>query len=283
MKYTLNIMIMASALSFSACDHNDFAKSTQVMARVGEKEITTAYFERQIGSLPESVQKLSSQGLGKKAVLESLVNKELLYAEALKKNVDKSADLLKKLDDQKKELIINTYLQNEIIGKIKVDDKEVENFYTANPSEFNNLQEVRISQIVAHDEAAAGEIIHKLELRRDFGELAQVHSTDKVSAVRKGDVGWFSATKLPEAVRDSVFKLPLGGVSKPFKQADGYEIYKITDRRVVSYSFDQVKDAIKVQIYNNKMQKELAALLEGIKKTTKVQINEVLLRQSASR
>lgn len=278
MKYILNFMILASALSFSACDRNDISRSSQVLARVGEKNITTTSFERQIGSLPESVQKLSSQGLGKKAVLESLVNKELLYAEALKKNVDKSADLLKKLDDQKKELIINTYLQNEVIGKIKIDDKEVENFYTANPAEFKNHEEVRISQIVAPDEAAAGEIIHKLELRRDFGELAQVHSTDKVSAVRKGDVGWFSSAKLPEDVRESVFKLPLGGVSKPYKRADGYEIYKITERRSVSYSLDQVHDTIKAQLFNEKLLNEMRILVDGLKKTTNVQINEALLR-----
>jgi EpsD family peptidyl-prolyl cis-trans isomerase len=278
MKYTMNCMILLVPLLLSGCGSNDIAKSTQVMARVGDREITTTYFDRQLGNLPDSVQRASSQGQGKKAVLEALVNKELLYAEALKRKVDKGADLQKRFDDMKKELIISTYLQNEMTGKITVDDKEIEGFYNSHSGEFRNRQEVRISQIVVPDMDKAGEIIKKLELRRDFGELAQVHSTDKVSAARKGDVGWFSFTNLPEAVRDSVFKLPVGGVGKPFKREDSYEIYKITDRRSVSYSLEQAKEAIRVQIYNDKTQKELTTLLDGIKKTTRVQMNEALLK-----
>lgn len=269
---------LAATLILSGCGKSDISKSSQVLARVGDKEITTAYFDRQLASLPESVQKLSAKGDGKKEILEGFVNREVLYAEALNKKVDKDADLRKKLEDVKKELIINTYLQNQIMGRIKIDDKEIEAFYNNNPAEFRNREEVRISQIVVADERTAQQMLEKLSIRRDFGELAQVHSIDKASAGRKGDVGWFTYHKLPEEIRDSVFKLKAGEVSRPFKMTDGYEIYKITDRKTVSYSFDQVKDAIKMQLFQEKFQKELKTLLDNLKKKTPVQINEALLK-----
>jgi EpsD family peptidyl-prolyl cis-trans isomerase len=269
---------LAALIIIGACDKNDISKSSQVLARVGEREITTTYFDRQLANLPESVQKLSAKGEGKKAILEGFVNREILYAEALNKKIDKDADLQKKFEDVKKELIINTYLQNQIMGRIKVDDKEVEAFYNNNPAEFVNREEVRISQIVVADEASARQMLEKLSIRRDFGELAQVHSIDKASAVRKGDVGWFTFKKLPEEIRDVVFKMGVGEVSKPYKMPDGYEIYKIIDRKTVSYSFDQVKEAIKVQIFQDKYQKELKTLLDGLKKKTTVQLNEALLK-----
>jgi EpsD family peptidyl-prolyl cis-trans isomerase len=269
---------MAAIFILSACGKSDISNSSQVLARVGDREITTTYFDRQLANLPESVQKLSTKGAGKKAILEGFVNREILYAEALNKKIDKAPDLQKKFEDVKKELIINAYLQNQIMGRIKVDDKEVEAFYNKNPAEFRNLEEIRISQIVVENEEKAGAIIEKLSIRRDFGELAQVHSIDKKSAERKGDVGWFTYKKLPEEVRDSVFKLRVGKVSKPYKMSEGYEIYKITGRKTVSYSFDQVKDAIKVQIFQDKFQKELKTLLDGLKKTTPVQLNEALLK-----
>lgn len=274
----ISIVALTAAVQLGGCGKNDIAKSTQVLARVGDKEITTTYFDRQVGSLPESVQKLSTNGEGKKAILEALVNRELLYAAAIDKKVDKSADLQKKLEDLKKELIVNTYLQNSVVGKVTVNDREVEEFYAANPGEFRNREEVRISQIVVADAQKAEEMLQKLSIRRDFGDLAQAHSSDKVSAARKGDVGWFSRKKLPENVRDSVFKLRVGEVSKPFKMAEGYEIYKIADRRTVSYSLEQVRDAIKVQLFNYKYQQELKTLVAGLKKETKVQVNEALLK-----
>lgn len=269
----------AAFLMLCGCDKAEIAKSDQVMARVGAKEITTTDFDGQIGNLPESVQKLSTQGQGKKAVLEALVNRELLYAAALKKNLDKDAALLGKVEELKKELIVNSYLQNELSGKLKVDDKEVEGFYNANPAEFKNREEVRVSQIVVSDEAKAHEILDKLSIRRDFGELAANHSSDKESAARNGDVGWFTRSQLPKEIRDSVFSLRSGEVSKPYKMADGFEIYKIIARRTVSYSLDKAKEDIRARLYNEKFAKELKTLLEGLKSTTTVQLNETLLRQ----
>jgi parvulin-like peptidyl-prolyl isomerase len=262
----------------SACGKSDISKSSQALARVGDRDITTTYFERQLANLPESVQKLSTRREGKKAILEAFVNREVLYAEALNKKIDKDPDLQKKFEDVKKELVINTYLQNQIMGRIKVNDREVEAFYNNNSAEFRNCEEVRISQIVVADEANAADILNKLSIRRDFGELAQIHSIDKASAERKGDVGWFTYKKLPEEIRDGVFKIRVGGISKPYKMPDGYEIYKITGRKAVSYSFDQAKEAIKTQIFQDKFQKELQTLLDGLKKTTTVQLNEALLK-----
>lgn len=268
-----------SAMLLGGCSKGgDLSKSTQVLARVGDKEITTTYFDRQIGNLPESVQRLSTSGEGKKAILEALVNRELLYAAALEKKLDKTAEMQKKLDDLRKELIVNSYLQNSVMGKLSVNDSEVVNHYNANPTEFRNREEVRISQIVVPDEKTADDILQKLTIRRDFGELAKAHSVDKATAEKNGDVGWFSRAKLPESVRDSVFRMKVGEVSKPFRLADGYEIYRVTDRRTLSYTFEQVKDAIKVQLFNKKYQQELKALVDGLKKTTTVQINEALLR-----
>ncbi len=269
---------LAAALALAACGKGDISKSSQVLARVGDKEITTTYFDRQIANLPESVQKLSAQGEGKKAILDAFVNRELLYADALRKKVDKGAELQQKIEDMRKEMVINTYLQNEIGGRIKVDDKEAESFYTANPAEFRNREEIRISQIVVPDQATAEEMLRKLSIRREFGDLAQNYSTDKASAARRGDVGWFTRKRLPENVRDTVFGLKVGEVSKPFKMADGYEIYRITDRRAISYPFKKVKEVIKAQLYNDKLQKELKILVNGLKKETKVQVNEALLK-----
>lgn len=274
------ILSLSAAVFFmlGGCDRGEVVKSSKVMARVGNREITTTDFTAQIGNLPESVQKLSTEGQGKKAVLDTLVNRELLYAAARKLNLDKDAVLLSKFEELKKELIVNSYLQNQLSAKLKVDNGEVETFYNANPAEFKKREEVRVSQIVVADLARAQEILDKLSIRRDFGDLALNHSSEKESAARRGDVGWFTRSRLPQEIRDSLFRLGKGEVSKPFKMAEEYEIYKITDRRTLSYPLDKVKESIRTQLYNEKFANELKTLLEGLKKTTRVQLNEALLR-----
>lgn len=260
------------------CSKSDISKSSQVLARVGDKEITTSYFERQLGSLPESVRKASTNGEGKKAILEGMVNREIIYADALRKKIDEKADVQKQLEDSKKELIVNAYLEKEIAGKVKVTEKDAEAYYNSNPGEYKNREEIRISQIVVPDQAKAEDILKKLGIRRDFGELAETFSTDRISAVMKGDVGWFTYQRLPKEVRDDVFKLGVGQVSKPHKMSNGYEIYKVTDRKVTSYPYEKVNEVIKLQLYKEKFQNELKGLVDVLKKETPVQINEALLR-----
>ena len=169
------------SLTLCSCTSTDISRSSQVLARVGDKEITSVYFERQLSELPESIREFSSQGEGKKAVLDGLVNREILYAQALKKHLDNDAEITKKLEDLKKELIIKTYLQNEISGKVTVDDREIESYYNQNPEEYQHREEIRISQIVVPDQAKAAEVLEKLSIKRDFGELAASCSTSSGS------------------------------------------------------------------------------------------------------
>jgi len=277
---TTYLVICGITLLAGGCGSSqaDISKSGQVLAKVGDKEITTAYFDRQIANLPESAKQFVTQGQGKKAMLEGMVNREIIFNEAIKKKLDKDAELQRKVEDMKRELLVTTYLQNEVISKIKVDDKEVRDFYDQNPGEFKNREEIRISQIVVADEKKAKEALEKLSNRRDFGDLAAEISTDKPSAARKGDVGYFSRGRLPQEVRDSMFKLNVGEVSQPHKMNGSYEIYKITDRKTTAYTFEQVKDAIRMQLFNQKMQTEVKRIVDEAKKTTPVVMNDSLLK-----
>jgi peptidyl-prolyl cis-trans isomerase C len=275
------ILIISSIfviLFFLGCRRSDIAKSSQVLAKVDSKEITTSYFERQIKNLPESVQRLSLEGEGKKAILEGLINREIIYKEAVKRGINKDAEVKRKLEDIEKELVISTFIQREFGDRLMVEDKEVQDYYNTHINEFKNREEIRISQIVVLEEKYAKDILGKLREGKDFGALAAEHSIDKPSALRKGDVGYYTYKMLPSEIRDSVFGMRIGEISGPYKMPGGHEIYKITDRRTVSYSFEQVKNPIKLQLIDQKIQDSLKTLLDSLKKDMKIQINENLIK-----
>ncbi|NWF52784.1 MAG: peptidyl-prolyl cis-trans isomerase [Nitrospirae bacterium] len=274
----VNIFLIFTLL-LMGCGGGDIAKSSQVLAKVDGKEITISYFERQIKNLPESIQRLSLEGEGKRALLEGLINREILYKEAVKKGINKDAEIKRRLEDMEKELVITTFIQREFGSKLMVDDKEVEDYYNSHIDEFRNREEIRISQIVVSGEKEAGDVLEKIKQGQDFEELAFRYSIDRPSAIRKGDVGYYTYNMLPVEIRDSVFRLKAGEISGPYKMPDGYEIYKITDRRTVSYSFDQIKNAIKLKLIDQKIQDYLKTYLDGLKKDMKIQINENLLKK----
>ncbi len=265
-------------LALGGCGDGDIYGPGQVMARVGKREITTTYFERQLANLAGSGQKLSGQAEGRRAFLHTLIDRELLYAEARKSNLDRDVELARRLDDIKRAMVIESFLKSRIVPGIIVDDREVRRYYDANPGEYRTREEVRISQIVVPDEDGARRIVEKLGIGREFGDLAASRSIDRESAVRQGDVGWFTRSRLPAEIRDGVFRLRTGEVSRPYRMPDGYEIYRITDRRTVSYPFEKVRESIRARLFNEKLQKEVRVLVDGLKKTTRIQVNEALLK-----
>jgi len=275
-------VVSVCCLALFACSgggQTDLAKSSQVLAKVGDKEITTSYFDRQVANLPETAKQLVMQGQGgKKAMLEGLVNRELIFNEAVKNKLDKDAEINRKAEDMKKELIINTYLQNEIGGKIKVSEGDVRAYYDQNPGEFKNREEMHLAQIVVADDKKAAEVMGQLANGKNFGDLAQDASIDKMTAQRKGDVGWFTYKRLPQEVRDGVYKLKPGDISQPYKMGANYEIYKMLERKTSSYSFEQVKGAVQAQLQAEKYQAALKAKIDELKKGTTVTINESLLK-----
>ncbi|MBF0329914.1 MAG: peptidyl-prolyl cis-trans isomerase [Nitrospirae bacterium] len=276
----LSLVLSTTLIFLPGCSgSDDMAKSSQVLARVGKKEITINSFERQLGNLPESIQKLAVAGKGKRALLEGMVNREILYSDAVKKSTEKDAELQRKLEDIKKELIVTTYLQKEVLSKIKVEDKDVQNYYNSHPDEFKNREEVRLSQIVLSDKKEADDMLLKLKEKKEFAELAARYSTDKISALRRGDVGYFIKKQLPAEVREDIFKMKVGEISGVYKMSGGYEIYRITDRRTVSYTFEQVKDGLKNQLKNEQFQESLKKHIDELKKDIKVQVNENLLEK----
>ena len=62
--------------------------------------VDITFFERQLATMLKPLHTLSIFGQGKRAVLEGLVNSEILYAEALGKKSDKDAEIERKFEDR---------------------------------------------------------------------------------------------------------------------------------------------------------------------------------------
>ncbi|ASK60873.1 foldase [Virgibacillus phasianinus] len=133
---------------------------------------------------------------------------------------------------------------------VKISDKEIKTQYERMKTE------VKASHILVDDKKTAEEVEKKLENGGDFAKLAKEYSTDKKSAEKGGDVGYFSVGKMVPEFTDAAYNLKVGEVSDPVKSQFGYHIIKVTDKRDAKTelgSFKEEKDNIRRQILNNKV------------------------------
>lgn len=104
-------------------------------------------------------------------------------------------------------------------------------------------EQVWARHILVADEAAALDVIKRINEGEDFGELAKTLSTDTASGLSGGDLGWFAKGAMVLPFEETAFALNPGEISQPVKSDFGYHIIQVIDRAVNPLSPDALQSA----------------------------------------
>lgn len=117
----------------------------------------------------------------------------------------------------------------------------------------------------------------------DFAELAKSESQDRRSAVRGGEMPWFSAGRIVKEFSDPAFALKnIGDISKPVETPYGYHIIKLLETRPVP-SIEEARSIIENQIKKDATRSESGrkVFIENLKKEYDFSENENALEKLA--
>jgi len=207
-------------------------------------------------------------------VLQQLIGKELIFADAKKTGVLNSKEYkeeYKKLElRMKKELAIQVW-QKKQLDSVKISDKELKEYYNANKEEFNEKESVHARHILVKDEADAKAIIAELKplsgakLKAKFEALAKEKSTGP-SGPKGGDLGFFTQGQMVPAFNDKVFKMKVGSVTMtPVKTQFGFHVIYLEEKKAAATrTLKEVKPFIeqrlKMEKFKSVMKKKMDVL-----------------------
>lgn len=130
-------------------------------------------------------------------------------------------------------------------------EAEARTIYKDNEANFIRPPQTRASHILLSSTAPdslqkAKDLLAKLRAGASFEELAKANSTDAGSAVRGGDLGYFSAGSMVQPFEDALKALiKPGDLSEPVESQFGYHIIRLEDRRDKGLQpFEEVRDQI---------------------------------------
>lgn len=135
------------------------------------------------------------------------------------------------------DITINNLQQGVVNSRIKINDRDIENFLASTDGKFATSADYHIGHIlisvasdaseaeVAESEKLANSIYKQLNDGADFAQMAITHSKDQ-AALNGGDIGWRKLAQLPELFADQMNNLPQGKVTKPFRSGAGFHILK---------------------------------------------------------
>lgn len=184
----------------------------------------------------------------------------------------------------RKEIYINNLIEQEIASKVTVSDEEAKKFYDENTDKFKQSESVQASHILigvdpklSADEKAkakekAASLLKRAKAGEDFAALAKDNSTCP-SASQGGNLGSFGKGQMVPEFEKAAFALKPGEISDIVETKFGYHIIKVTDKKAEgTIAFNDAKNDIANYLKIQKIQKNISAFVDKLRKEAKVEI-----------
>ena len=255
---------IGSMLTLASCNAQDGAKpaaapaaSTAAIATVNGAPISQARFNFLLQQSQQQGQPDSPEA--RKNIREKLIIEEIVAQEAIKKGMDKQADVNTQIDLARHTILIRSYLQDYIKNNpIGYDVFKAE--YDKIKSQMGD-KEYHARHILVEKEAEAKDIIAKLKKGEKFEKLAE-KSKDPGSKTKGGDLGWATPANFVPEFSAAMAKLEKGQYTKEaVKSQFGWHIIKLEDSRATQApSFDEVKQNLRQRAQQQQIDKMITDL-----------------------
>jgi peptidyl-prolyl cis-trans isomerase C len=216
-----------------------------------------------------------------------VVTREVLYQEAKKKGLDKKKEILAKVEDFRKAMVIDALLEETLKEKDEVSDSEIQKYYKENEDRFTEPREVKVRHIVVNSEPILKEVLVKVSKGESFEKLASNYNIDK-SREDGGNLGYIRRGQLAPSFaqfEEAAFSLRRKGeISEVVKTPYGYHLIQLEERRGTALRpFDQVKEKIRFFLQTKKKQDAYLQYVKEAKSRAKIVVNEKLWAEEEKR
>lgn len=274
---------------FSGCEKlGEKGLGGKELVRINNVSISLEEFRQMSEKQPleGKIRLVSERGL--RDFLENyVVTREVLYQEAKKKGLDKKKEILAKVEDFRKAMVIDALLEEALKEKDEVSDSEIQKYYKENEDRFTEPREVKIRHIVVNSEPILKEVLVKVSKGESFEKLASNYNIDK-SREDEGNLGYIRRGQLAPSFaqfEEAAFSLRRKGeISEVVKTPYGYHLIQLEERRGTALRpFDQVKEKIRFFLQTKKKQDAYLQYVKEAKSRAKIVVNEKLWAEEEKR
>lgn len=249
----------------------------EIVARVNNDIITTSDLQKADAALRQEIsqecqgcpaEKVDAEYKTRsKDLLRDLIDQDLLVQRAKDEGVSVETDLIKHLDDVRKEnnlaslddlekavesqglswedyksqirdnLLTQEVIRRDVGSRINISDSDSRAYYDAHQQEFVKPEEVVLAEIFLSTEGKSPQEMASVEVKADDIHKRLVNGDDfnelakryseGSTAANGGDLGTFQHGQLSKQIEDAVFKLDKGQMTDVIQTKTGFEILKV--------------------------------------------------------
>ena len=243
----------------------------EAVVEVNDKKITLGEIEQRLRTLAPAVRIRIRKN--KQQFLEGLVQGELLFQEALRRKIDESPQIQKRVERLKRRLVIGEFLKQDLEAT-GASEQQLRDFFLANKERFRRKETVTLAHIVLKTEQEAWDAVAELRKGEPFARVARERSIFESTRDSGGMMGTAERGALDKALEDVAFKLPIGQPSEPIRTAVGWQVIRVTERvGAADAKYEDVKDDVKLVYSELKRRENYGALLKSLREKAKIKVH----------
>jgi len=268
----LLIFGMILAVAASACGEGPGkGKQGKILAIVDGEAITEEMLHREAEGLPPYVRPILDTSAGRARFLESVITRDLLLREALRRGIDRRPEVAIQLSMKRKSILLEALLADVASKSPSLTDESLRAVYNASPEQFRTGPRVKVSHMLFRDRARAEEMLRRIGEGEPFEALMkETGAYEGEVAADLGDIGRGNFVREFEA---AAFGAKAGQVVGPVKTTYGFHLIKVYSKRPGGIrSFEEVKPQLLEEQRETAQREAFETLVAGLRKASTVHV-----------
>ncbi|NNE43808.1 MAG: hypothetical protein HKN12_06350, partial [Gemmatimonadetes bacterium] len=280
-RFPLPAVLMTLLLGACAPATDDgAAPADQVLAVVNGNTITMADVDAEIAGVPKLARPEFSGPIGRSRMLKKMIEEEILYLAAQEQGLDRDEALLRRVEDLKRQAVVQAYLDQVHEEATRVDDAEAEAFYEEHADEYRTEKMIKVRMLLTETESLARRVGEMVAEGQPFERLCGRHSSNPYVVSAQGLIPtWIRRDRAVPwignhpAFHEVAFELELDEISDPFQTPAGWHVIRVEDvREARQRPFEEVKKDVVGRISRERSTRGLPELLADLHEKYDVEI-----------
>jgi len=251
-----------------ACGGPQGKRQDTVLAEVNGETITSSEFDREAAALPPYMRPILETPSGRKQFLESLITRNLLLQEALRRGIDRKPEVVRRLGQARRSIVLEALLREVAEKAPGLSEETLKKHYEENAGSYEAGERVKVRQIQYPERAQAEAAARKAKNGEPFDRLMKEAEGEGGKA---SDLGFIERGETDKEFETAAFASSPGSVVGPVRTIYGFHLIQVLEKRPAGkIPFEEVREKIAEDLRESAQREAFENLVAGLRKSSRV-------------